>query len=234
MAAAWRATISFRRGRRGPRRTGVARPDPTADSVAWTQILLKHWTASADNHGMRRFALLLLLLSGLAFAPSASGLTDGNGNFRLGLVRAKVDSAIAARRLHVISDRAGFLATTSDDPLVDFEQYVFYTTPAGPSLLWRVTLGYRLDATRENFAEVEADLRQALGDPTDEPPLADTPEGRASERRMSWSDASVMVQLGARWRKDGDPESDRMRVTWTDRRLQRLVDARRLRERPSK
>jgi hypothetical protein len=181
----------------------------------------------AENHGMRWLALVLLALSGLAFAPRTGSLPDGDGNFHLSATRAQVDSSIAARGLHVISDGSGFLATTSDDSLVDFEQYVFFSTPQGPSLLWRVTLGYRLDATREQFAAVEEDLRQLLGDPTVEPPFANTPEGRAAERRLSWGDTSVKVQLGARWNPEGDPESNRMRVTWTDARLQRLIDARR-------
>ena len=180
---------------------------------------------------MRWFALALLALSGLAFAPSASSLPDGDGNFHLGASRAQVDSLISLRGLRVISDQSGFLATTSDDPRVDFEQYVFFSSPAGPSLLWRVTIVYRPDATREEFDAVESELEHALGDPAIEPPLAGTPEGRAAERRVSWGDASVKVQLGARWSPEGDIESNRMRVTWIDSRLQRLIDARRKQER---
>ena len=70
-----------------------------------------------------------------------------------------------------------------------------------------------------------------LGDPAIEPPLANTPEGRAAERRYSWGDPSVKVQLGACWNLAGDAEGNRMRVTWTDSRLQRLIDARRKKER---
>jgi hypothetical protein len=55
-----------------------------------------------------------------------------------------------------------------------------------------------------------------LGDPG--PPAA---------RQVIWVDPVTAVQLGARWGADHERDADRMMVTWTDRRLQRLVEARR-------
>jgi hypothetical protein len=94
--------------------------------------------------------------------------------------------------------------------------------------LWRVTFLYRIPSSRDDFDAVEGSLRRQLGDPADvTAPARD--EGRVDEaRRVTWTDGRTLVQLGARWPEKAEQnEADRMLVSWVDRKLQKLIEARR-------
>jgi hypothetical protein len=172
-----------------------------------------------------------LALGLLGAGPSA--LPRGNDHFQLGMLRAQVDSAVAARGLTVLSNGTAYLVCTSDDPRVDYEQYSLFQAPHGVEYLWKVTIGYRFDASPADFAAVRGELRRRLGEPaTDtgdvsDATLVDGSHPTPTAQQAVWADASTAVQLGARWTHAPDPSADRMVVSWTDRRLQRLVEARR-------
>ena len=181
---------------------------------------------------------VLMTLGLLAAGSGPPALPRGNELFRLGMSRAQVDSAVAARELEVLSDGPAFLVCASDDPAVEYEQYSFFQAPHGLEILWRVTLGYPLDASRKDLDRVRDRLEQQLG-----PPAGDTGERLAGEgppgeeplapaRKVTWVDRLTAVQLGARWGAESDRRADRMLVTWTDRRLQRLIEARRKKDKP--
>ncbi len=176
---------------------------------------------------------MILALSVLTASSAPSALPRGTEDFRLGISRAQTDSAVAARSLPVISQGSAFLVCGSDDPTVEYEQYSFFLAPHGVTRLWKVTIGYRLGTAREDLDLVLADLGRRLGKPasdtggstgkttvTGEPVLP-------AARQVIWVDPSTAVQLGARWGAEHERQADRMMVTWTDRRLQRLVEARR-------
>ncbi len=175
----------------------------------------------------------MLLLAVLAATPPPSALPRGNDHFRLGMTRAQVDSAVAARGLEVVNDGGAFLVCGSDDPAVEYEQYSFFQAPHGMTLLWRVTVGYRLGSSRADLEAVRDTLVGRLGPPASDvgggPPRVDaagTPHPAAA-RQLIWVDPLTAVQLGARWGEEHERRADRMLVTWTDRRLQRLIEARR-------
>lgn len=181
------------------------------------------------------FALAL----GVFAADSAPPLPSGNGHFRLGMSRAQVDSAVSSRGMEVISSGLTFLACRSDDPAVEYEQYSFFQMPHGMLILWKVTIGYRLDASAADFAAARDELKRRLGEPAsdswvvgDAAPNGSRPGPSAGQ--AIWADPFTTVQLGARWSTAPDRNAERMMLTWTDRRLQRLVEARRKRDRASR
>jgi hypothetical protein len=180
--------------------------------------------------------LALLLVPGLLGASSPE-LPRGNGDFYLGMSRTQVDSAVAARRLRVVSDGTAFLVCAGGDSAVEFEQYSFLGAPHGGDRLWKVTIGYRLTASSADYAAVREELRRLLGEPStdtwhaDEPGTTDDDRVVATTQLALWADGAVVVRLGARWTGAADPAADRMMVSWTDRRLQRLVEARRKKDR---
>jgi hypothetical protein len=184
--------------------------------------------------------IVLALALGVFAAGSAPPLPSGNGHFRLGMSRAQVDSAVSSRGMEVISGGLTFLACRSDDPAVEYEQYSFFPMPHGMLILWKVTIGYRLDASAADFAAARDELKRLLGKPAsdswaardDEAPKEDRPGPSAGQ--AIWADPLTTVQLGARWSTAPDRNAERMMLTWTDRRLQRLVEARRKRDRASK
>lgn len=185
---------------------------------------------------MRSLVLSTVFLG--VMAASSPTLPQGNGDFLLGMSRAQVDSAVAARGVAVISDGLAFLVCASDDPAVEYEQYSFFRAPHGADFLWRVTQGYRLSASREQFDVVRSGLVTLLGEPTEESADADDvpspmPSAPPESRHAIWADPFTTVLLGARWTDAADRTADRMMVTWTDRRLQRQVEARRKKDRVS-
>lgn len=197
---------------------------------------------AADNHPVRP-TLVLLLVMGLALGVLGAGpsapLPRGNDHFYLGMLRSQVDSAVAARRLTVISNGTAYLVCSSDDPRVDYEQYCLFQAPHGTDYLWKVTIGYRFDASPADFAAVREELQRRLGEPTTDTgdagdaSSADDSHPAATTQQAIWADALTAVQLGARWTGAPDPGADRMVVSWTDRRLQRLVEARRKKDKTS-
>ena len=186
-----------------------------------------------ENRIMTPAVPVMLGLAILATASAPSPLPRGSADFRLGVFRAQVDSAVAARQLPVISNGSAYLVCGSDDPRVEYEQYSFFQAPHGIRLLWKITIGYHLGASRGDLDTVLTDLRELLGEPSSDTGGATGATNAAGElvqppaRQVIWADPSTAVQLAARW-GDGPPHpADRMMVTWTDRRLQRLIDARR-------
>jgi hypothetical protein len=176
-------------------------------------------------------ALILALAVSTTSAPPP--IPRGSEEFQLGMSRAQVDSAIAARKLAVISNGTEFIVSASEDPRVEYEQYSFFTAPHGLTFLWKVTIGYRLDVAAEDFDNVLGELQRKLGEPASDTgssarrgTLAGAPPPPTA-RKVIWVDSRTAVQLGGRWGNEQTRKADRMMVTWTDRRLQRLVDARR-------
>lgn len=185
------------------------------------------------------FVLALALVPGILGAGPTAPLPNGNGHFWLGMSRTKVDSAVAARGLSVISNSTAYLVCASDDPTAEYEQYSIFRAPHGADYLWKVTIGYRRTASMADYAAVREELRRQLGEPaTDswdprDAPSADDSRPAATTQQAVWADVSTAVQLGARWSDSPDPSADRMMVSWTDRRLQRLVEARRKKDKTS-
>ena len=66
--------------------------------------------------------MLVLALGVLSAAPAPPPLPRGNDDFRLGMFRAQVDSAVAARKLPVISSGSAYLVCGSDDIAIESEQ----------------------------------------------------------------------------------------------------------------
>jgi len=173
---------------------------------------------------MRWQLLALLALSGLAFAPAnQQPLPRGNLAFSLGWARTQVDSALASRNAEVISAGSDFISTTGETPDVEYVEYSFVPMAHRGALLWKVTYGYRIPTNREMFEGAKGTLLGDLGPPQDEH-HADVASGDF-EDKLTWADASTVVQLGARWTGRQD-NSDRMLVTWVDRRLQKLASIR--------
>lgn len=168
-------------------------------------------------------------------AGAARRLPRGDERFWLGMNRAQLDSAITAHGDTVISNGTAFVVCAVDEPRVQYVQYSFFRTPHDVDFLWRVTVGYRLDASSADFAAARDRLVRILGDPQVEALPTDAPSTFNTRREDSaqsatWSDDEIVVHLGARWTSSPDPGADRMLVTWVDRRLERLMDARRKKE----
>jgi hypothetical protein len=182
-----------------------------------------------------RFVLLLAILVGLGLAAgnarAAERLPRGDHRFRLGMSRAQVDSALTARRETVLSNGVGFLVTAGDDPLTEYVEYRFFRAPHGLETVWRVTIGCRIGASTAEFAAAREGLIRLLGEPASdswnagdvEAPGAAKPPG--IEHSVAWGDGVTGVHLGGRWTDEENRDADRMKVTWTDRRLQRIVAA---------
>lgn len=177
--------------------------------------------------------LTLTLAPGFLGASIAAELPRGTKHFHLGMLRDQVDSLVAARGLSVISNGTAFLVCASKDSTVEFEQYAFFQAPHGTGYLWRVTIGYQRNVSTADYAAVRAGLRRRLGEPASDTWKAGDDSPRDNSRGVTitqqavWTDLLTIVQLGARWSDSPDPSADRMIITWTDRRLQRLVEARR-------
>lgn len=220
--------------------TGPLARNRTQPRLGEQERALKAGAWAAENHPVRT-TFVLVLATGLALGILGAGpstpLPRGNDHFRLGMLRSQVDSAVAARGLSVISNGTAFLVCASDDPRVDYEQYSLFRAPHGTDYLWKVTIGYRFDASAADFAAVREELRRQLGEPTTDTRDADgasSADGSHPPAQQAiWADASTAVQLGARWTGAPDPSADRMLVSWTDRRLQRLVEARRKKDKTS-
>lgn len=182
-----------------------------------------------------RFVFLLAILVGLGLAAgharAAERLARGNHRFWLGMTRAQVDSALTARREAVVSNGVGFLVAAGDDPLTEYVEYRFFRAPHGFESVWRVTIGYRIGASTTEFAAVREDLVRLLGEPANDswnagdvsPPGSSRPP--TIEHSVAWGDGVTGVHLGGRWTEGDHGDANRMKVTWTDRRLQRVVAA---------
>lgn len=184
---------------------------------------------------MLSLPLIALAVGVLGSAPVVS-LPQGNEHFRLGMSHAQVDSAVAQRGLRVISDGTAYLVCASDDEAIEYEQYSFFQIPHGKDILWKVTLGYRLDVSIVDYALVRERLKSQLGEPAADSwvarpaPAPGDPKPEPTSQRAVWADEHTAVQIGARWTGAPDANADRMMVSWVDRRLQRLIDARHKKE----
>jgi hypothetical protein len=174
---------------------------------------------------MRWPLLALLALAGLAFTPATTALPRGTQDFRLGWAYFQVDSALGARGAGVISHGPDYITAAGERPGVEYVLYSFVSTPQGPSFLWKVTVAYQVPYGRAEFDAVRDALLADLGPPADE--HRTQPEAGDLEERITWVDLRTAVQLGARWSEIQDARADRMMVTWTDRRLQKLVEVQR-------
>jgi hypothetical protein len=181
--------------------------------------------ATAENQRMRPFLISALLVGSAAMASATQLLPRGSHDFQLSSSRAQVDSAITARGLEVISRGPTYIACSNPSPAVEFEQYDFAPTTMGDSRLWRVWIAFRVPYARQDFDSLKTQLEVDLGEPneTTEP----LPSDPAGTYKLTWVDALTSVQLGARWPERPDPKADRMLVVWTDRKLEKLVEAQR-------
>ncbi|HYM81188.1 MAG TPA: hypothetical protein VEY91_07220 [Candidatus Limnocylindria bacterium] len=182
---------------------------------------------------MRRIAVAVIAALACGVDP-ALALPRGTDDFALGWTRPAVDSAVAARGVDVISSGRGFLTCRSADPNVELESYDFFVGPHGRSHLWRVIVAYPLPYSVEMLASVESRLREILGEPTQES-LEDDQIFRPNRfRKLIWVDGRTRVQLGGRMLGADANAGERMLVSWTDRRIQRLIESKRKRERESR
>lgn len=182
-----------------------------------------------------RFVFLLVVLVGLGLAAgrarAAERLARGDHRFWLGMTRAQVDSAVTARREAVISNGVGFLVAAGDEPLAEYVEYRFFRSPHGLEFVWRVTIGYRIGASTTEFAAVREGLVRLLGEPASDSwsagaiPAPGASKPPTIEHSVTWGDGITGVHLGGRWTDEEHGDADRMKVTWTDRRLQRVVVA---------
>jgi hypothetical protein len=168
--------------------------------------------------------IFVALFSTLAFATPAATLPRGDDQFQLGWSMTEVDSALAANGVEILWRGFDFI-TAAGSPRAEFVEYRFAVTPDWPSLLWRVTTAYPAPYRREDFDGVRGTLEGLLGTPSDV--KHPTPKSGDPEERVSWVDPLTSVQLGARWTEPQDPKVDRMVVTWTDRKLQKVVETQR-------
>ncbi|HET9325439.1 MAG TPA: hypothetical protein VFQ05_01575 [Candidatus Eisenbacteria bacterium] len=167
---------------------------------------------------MRWQLLILLALSGLAFAPATQTLPRGTLAFTLGWARSQVDSALADRGVEPISAGSDFITTPGESPEVEFIEYSFVPMAHRGALLWKVTYGYRVPSDRQVFEGARGTLVGQFGAPHEEH-KADVKAGNFEEKLL-WVDGLTAVQLGARWTERQDT-ADRMMVTWVDRKLQK-------------
>jgi hypothetical protein len=179
---------------------------------------------------MRWLCLIVLALSGTALA--APGLPRGDDHFHLAMSRSEVDSAVADRGLNVLSSGLSHITCTGAGPIVEYEQYDFVPSTSGQGQLWRLTVAYRVPYRRADFDSLRRGLAARLGEPAqvEEP----DPRDVGATHRVTWVDVRTSVQLAARWNERPDPQTDRMLVVWTDRRLQKLVEAQQRNAPPSK
>ena len=194
------------------------------------QAVLKPPGRRAENNGMRTLVLVLALAAMPAASLAAPAPPRGDDHFRLGMFRSEVDSAVSARGLRVISNGTAFLVCTGSDSTVEYEMYSFFRPPHGDDMLWKVTLGYRTDATLADYGDAHDALKRLLGAPDEDTwhgvPPRDDSRPLVTAQQTVWNDGTTLVQLGARWDDPPDPNTDRMKVVWIDRRLQRLIIAR--------
>lgn len=169
---------------------------------------------------MRALLLTLIAVAGLASTGAAAGLPRGDDRFVLGMTRAALDKIVTERHVETISEFNHILATTSDDPAVEYERYRFVPSPHAdqPDVLAEATFAWRVPYDRAAFEDAANLLRIKLGEPSDEQHSAD-------QDRLSWTDGLVTVRLAARWTPVQDANADRMLLTWTDMRLRQSADA---------
>jgi len=166
--------------------------------------------------------IVLALFSTVAFATPAATLPRGNDQFQLGWSMTEVDSTLAANNVEILS-RGFDHITAAGPPGVGFVEYQFAITPDWPSRLWQVTTAYPAPYRRQDFEGVRGTLEGLLGEPSE----VKHPKTGDPEERVTWVDQLTAVQLGARWTEPQDPQVDRMVVTWTDRKLQKVVETQR-------
>jgi hypothetical protein len=182
---------------------------------------------------MARGSRLATLLASLLFATTAfAALSRGPEEFQLGGSPTDLQDRFALRQLEVVSTGVNRVSVTSDDPRVDYETYEFFPGPHGAVSLWRVTIAYRMPYSAEWMADAEGELAEELGPPDRSSVTPRDSFDQNPFRLFVWHDDLTQVQLGGRANGAGaDDATDRMIVTWTDRKLQRQIDAKRRQER---
>jgi hypothetical protein len=198
---------------------------------------IKYSHRAAENEGMKtldRFRITSAALLSLVVvtATAQAALPRGTDIFSLGMTRGQVDSVLATRGVELVNDQPSLVACVSDQPGVEYEQYLFFQNGVGsPSMLWRVTLLYDEKATPEVFDAAAQELTRRLGTSAETPVELDPERPVGTLRKLTWVDDAVAVQLGARFPEGPVTSADRMKQTWTDRRLQKNLAARLKRDR---
>jgi hypothetical protein len=167
--------------------------------------------------------MALLALAGCAAFAAAAELPRGDDRFRLGMTRDELQAKLQERGVEPISKARLVVATTSDDPAVEYERYLFVPATGSADVLAEVTLAYRLPFNRTRFDAVMEDLLLELGEPNEH--VAPGQGMDQALETLTWTDGRVAVRLGARWTEQQDPRSDRMIVTWTDLRMRQAIAA---------
>jgi len=173
-----------------------------------------------------RWLCVSLALGISALAAASTSLPRGNDEFVLGAPRTEVAENVQSRGLEVLSSSPSHIACVGQSRGVEYEQYDFAPMVGGEGRLWRVTIAYRVPYTRADFDSLRNQLVEDLkSDPGQiDEPQANDPDG---VHKITWVDAATSVQLAARWPERPDPRADRMLLVWTDRKLQKLVEAQR-------
>jgi hypothetical protein len=169
-------------------------------------------------------------LAGVSAAAEPEGIPRGNADFTLGVTREEIDTTLTKRGVEVLSRGYAFVTCRGETPDVAYESYDFFVGPHGGTQLWRVTIAYQAPYEAQQLEGREAQLRRQLGEPSQE---SVEPERRFDDnprRVVLWVDSRTQVQLGGRVH-GAESESDRMLVTWTDRKILKQVEAKRRSER---
>ncbi len=173
---------------------------------------------------MRIEALLLCFLFATFSNPLDAGdLPRGTPVFTLGMSREELDSRILQRGLQRISEAHGVVSFSTDVPDGEFERYAFMRAPVDSQIvLWQATIAYKFPVDSTVFRRVAEQLESVLG-----PPRivrgGREPGGRLiGLHERAWTDDRVTVRLAVRWSPESDLNTDRMLLTWTDLRLQRM------------
>lgn len=176
---------------------------------------------------MRVEALLLsLLIAVFSNPPDAVELPRGTPGFTLGMSREELNSRILQRGLHRISEAGGMVAVSTDIRDGDFEKYAFVRAPEDSQLiLYQATVAFRFPADSTVFHRVAEELRASLGAPRIARGDRDLLGRMIGLHERTWTDDRVVVRLAVRFSEEPDPNTDRMQLTWTDLRLQRIARA---------
>lgn len=179
--------------------------------------------------------VLLSTLAGLLWAAAClADIPRGTDDFTLGSSPEQVRFRIEERGLKVFSTGVDVVSCSSDDPRIEYETYEFFPGPHGATLLWRVTIAYRLPYPAEWVSDAETELAEVLGNPDSTGSIGQGMFDENPSRMVVWGDARTQVKVGGRPNGAKIDPADRLYVTWTDRKLQRTIDARRRQDRISR
>lgn len=179
--------------------------------------------------------VLLSIVVGLLWSSVCQAdIPRGNDDFTLGSSPEQVRARIDERGLEVFSTGIDVVSCSSDDPRIEYETYEFFPGPHGITSLWRVTIAYRMPYPAEWVSDTETELAEVLGPPDSSGAISQGMFDEDPARLVVWGDARTQVKVGGRPNGAKTETIDRLYVTWTDRKLQRTIDARRRHDRQSR